>query len=417
MSRRVIFHIDVNSAFLSWEATRRVKNGEADIRLIPSAIGGDKEKRVGIVLAKSIPAKKKGVKTGEPIGLALQKCPNLFVAKPDFLLYERCSKAFMDICSEYSPIVEKYSIDECFMDMSGTEKIYQDILQIAYEIKNKIRDSLGFTVNIGISDSKVLAKMASDFEKPDKIHTLFSNEIETKMWPLEIRNLFSIGDSTAERLRSVGILTIGELANMDIKTVQALVGEKRGLQLWGYSRGIDDSGVDRRKEDAKGYSISTTLEKDAKSDEEVERVLRALADSVASRIRMDSAQASCISVTVRYSNFKDRSHQRSIDEPTDITSEIFNVSKELFDELWDKKTPIRLLGISLTGLIKDGESQLSAFSSSLEKDKARRLDKTIDSLRSQFGSEKIVRGVNYNSSFDVGRKYKAQIKNKTENKK
>ena len=178
---RLIFHIDVNSAFLSWEAARRVSLGEEDIRLIPSAIGGDRDKRTGVILAKSIPAKKYGIKTGEPVAMALRKCPDLFLARPDFRLYEGSSKAFMDICREYAPVVEKYSIDECFLDMSGTHKIYPNPVAIAHTIKDKIRDTLGFTVNVGIGDCKILAKMASDFEKPDKVHTLYHHEIPQKM--------------------------------------------------------------------------------------------------------------------------------------------------------------------------------------------------------------------------------------------
>ena len=179
---RLVFHIDVNSAFLSWEAMRRVKNGEADIRLIPSAIGGDRESRRGVILAKSIPAKKYGVKTGEPIAAALRKCPQLYLAKPDFSLYSQCSHAFMDICRKYAPVVEVYSIDECFLDMSGTSRLYPDPIEIAKTIKNEIRDTLGFTVNVGVGSNKLLAKMASDFEKPDKIHTLFTEEIPWKIF-------------------------------------------------------------------------------------------------------------------------------------------------------------------------------------------------------------------------------------------
>ena len=170
----LIFHIDVNSAFLSWEAVRRISQGENDIRLIPSAIGGDRDKRTGVILAKSIPAKKYGIKTGEPVAMALRKCPDLFLARPDFRLYEQSSKAFMDIVRSYAPVVEKYSIDECFADFSGTQKIYPDPIALAYLIKDRIRDELGFTVNMGIGDCKLLAKMASDFEKPDKVHTLSS---------------------------------------------------------------------------------------------------------------------------------------------------------------------------------------------------------------------------------------------------
>ena len=412
--KNIIFHIDINSAFLSWEAVKQLKNGSGiDIREIPSAIGGDREKRLGVILAKSVPAKKRGVITGEPISTALQKCPELVIFKPDFLLYERSSNAFMDICRQYSPVVEKYSIDECFVDMSGTERIFPDIIEVANEIKNRIRDELGFTANIGISDTKILAKMASDFEKPDKVHTLFSSEIQEKMWSLPIGSLFSIGGSTAEKLKAVGIDTIGALARLDLRSVQVLVGEKRGIQIHQYANGIDDSFVSDVQEEAKGYSISVTLEKDISSEEEVEGVLLALADSVSARMRADKVQAYSVGVTIRDTNFKDRSHQKKLDIPTDITSEIFKVAKALLLEFWDSNIPLRLVGISLTNIIKENELQVSALDNSIQKERARKLDKTIDSIRKQYGRSKIVRGVNYNSSLNVGKKYSAQIENKS----
>lgn len=211
--QRLIFHIDVNSAFLSWEAAERVRRGEPDLRLIPSAIGGDPMQRTGIILAKSIPAKKFGVKTGEPTGSALRKCPQLYIAKPDFSLYIRNSEAFMNICREYTPTVEKFSIDECFLDMTGMERVYPDLIATAHEIKDRIKRELGFTVNVGVGNNKFLAKMASDFEKPDKVHTLFSNEIEQKMWGLPVSELFGVGKATAEKLQAgTYIMTIGELA-------------------------------------------------------------------------------------------------------------------------------------------------------------------------------------------------------------
>jgi len=410
---KLVFHVDVNSAFLSWEAMRRVKHGDDDLRLIPSAIGGDKDKRTGIILAKSIPAKKYGIKTGEPVAAALRKCPNLVLAKPNFRLYEKCSKAFTDICREYTPVVEKVSIDECFMDMSGTGMIYPDPIKIAYEIKEKIRDTLGFTVNVGVSCNKILAKMASDLEKPDKVHTLFPDEIEEKIWQLPIRELYSVGAATAVRLSGAGIRTIGDLARSDLRFVQKLLGEKSGKLLHDYANGIDDSIVHEVHDEAKGFSISTTLEDDVLDRDTAHRVLLALADSVSARIRADDAKAFCVSVTIRSNDFKNRSHQRKIDEPTDITSEIYRISCELFDHLWDKKTPLRLLGIALTDIVRDEYSQGCLFCDE-NKEKERKLDKAIDSIRGKFGSDMIVRGATYNSKINVGKKYKAQIENKRE---
>lgn len=406
--QRLVFHVDVNSAFLSWEASRRVALGEPDIRNIPSAIGGDREKRTGVILAKSIPAKKYGVNTGEPIGMALQKCPQLYLARPDFKLYERCSKAFMDICREYAPIVEKYSIDECFLDMSATKTLYPDPIATAYEIKNRIKNELGFTVNIGIGSNKLLAKMASDFEKPDKVHTLFSDEIEEKLWQLPVGELFSVGANTAQKLKRACIYTIGDLARIDMHILQSLIGTKFAYQLHNFANGIDDTPVLDAPERAKGYSNSTTLENDVTSLDEANRILLALADTTAARMRADGARAYCIGVTVRGNDFRDKSHQRKLEQATDITSEIFLICKSLFSELWDRKTPLRLLGVSLTNVTYEDDEQVSMFDDDKNK-KARMIDKTVDSIRDKFGSETIVRGLVYKSELNVGKKHKAEM--------
>ncbi len=402
----LIFHVDVNSAYLSWEAAKRVSQGEEDIRLIPSAIGGDREKRTGVILAKSIPAKKFNVRTGEPVAMALKKCPNLFLARPDFYLYEENSKAFMDICRRYTPIVEKYSIDECFLDMSRMKRLSADPIDLASSIKNEILDTLGFTVNIGVSTNKILAKMASDFQKPNMVHTLFPEEIECKLWPLPVGFLFSVGRTTELRLKKIHIHTVGDLAKTNITTIQRIVGDKMGRQIHDFANGIDNSPVLAEPEEAKGYSCSTTLDRDIKKSEEAYKVLLALADGAASRMRADKVKAFCISVTVRSHDFKNRSHQVNINEATDITAEIFKICKELFDEMWDK-TPIRLLGVSLSKLTKEDNLQ-QTFLPNKERDRLRELDKVVDTIRYKFGSEKISWGSTLQST-EVGKKYKAQI--------
>lgn len=405
---RLIFHIDVNSAFLSWEATRRVMEGGDDLRMIPSAIGGDREKRTGVILAKSIPAKKFGVKTGEPVGMALRKCPQLVLAKPDHLLYEQCSKAFTDICREYAPVVEKFSIDECFLDMTGTSRLYADPIALAHTMKDRIRDELGFTVNVGIGSNKLLAKMASDFEKPDKVHTLFSHEIAAKLWPLPVSELFTVGQATAQRLEKARIGTIGDLAHCDMQLLHSLFGSKTARHLHSYSNGIDHSPVLSQREEAKGYSISTTLETDVKTFDQAHKILMALADSVAARMRGDGARAYCIAVTIRSNEFKNRSHQQKLENATDITSEIYTLAKKLFNELWDGITPLRLLGIALTDITKEEPVQISLFADE-NREKARKLDQTMDALRSKYGSGTIIRASAVHSDLEVGKKYKAQL--------
>ena len=388
---RLIFHIDVNSAYLSWEAARRVQNGETDIRLIPSCISGDPDKRTSVVLAKSIPAKKYGVRTGEPLSMALRKCPELYIARPDFALYKHSSKAFKDICRQYAPVVEEFSIDECFLDMTGTELIYPDPIKTAYEIKNKIRDTLGFTVNVGIASNKLLAKMASDFEKPDKVHTLFKDEIPQKLWTLPVSDLFMAGRSAVEKLERAGIKTIGGLAKTDIGRVQRILGQKLGKLLHSYANGEDDSEVTADAGSAKGYSISRTFNENVTTTEEANGILLSLADSVAMRMRKDNAKAMCISVKIRSDSFKNRSHQQNLHEATDITTQIYEVAKKLFSELWDRRTPLRLIGIALTKIVYDAPEQLSFFVDE-KKEREKKIDRTVDSLRSRFGMDSIKRG-------------------------
>ncbi|MBE6618417.1 MAG: DNA polymerase IV [Ruminococcaceae bacterium] len=408
---RLVFHVDVNSAFLSWEASRIVRDGGEDIRLIPSVVGGDPKRRTGVVLAKSIPAKKLGIKTGEPLSASLRKCPDLFIAAPDFSLYEKNSKAFMDICREYTPVLEKFSIDECFLDMTGTHKIYPDPIKTANEIKDRIYSELGFTVNIGVGSNKLLAKMASDFEKPNKVHTLFINEIEQKMWPIPVRDLFSVGASSAAALERSRIYTIGDLAKRSLKSVQAILGVKLGELVHAYANGIDISPVKSEPEPAKGYSISTTLEQDINKFSEAKPILLMLADSVSARMRADGAKSLCIGVTVRTSDFKNSSHQKKLTEATDITSEIYSVSEKLLRELWNGYTPIRLIGLSLTSLTR-GEGEQITFFIDEEKEKMRKIDKTVDSIRNKFGSDTVVRATSYKTDKTVGKKYKAQMENK-----
>lgn len=405
---RLIFHIDVNSAYLSWEATRRVAQGEDDIRLIPSAIGGDREKRTGVILAKSIPAKKYGIKTGEPVAMALRKCPDLFLARPDFRLYEESSKAFMDIVRSYAPVMEKYSIDECFADFTGTHLVYPDPIELAHIIKDKIRDELGFTVNVGVGSNKLLAKMASDFSKPDKVHTLFSHEVKSKMWPLPVRDLFTVGAATAEKLEKARIRTIGDLANADLAKVQRLVGVKLGQQIHDYANGIDPSPVLEAPEEAKGYSNSTTLEEDVTTAEQAHTVLLALSDSVTARMRADGVKAYCVAVSIRSNDFKTRSHQRKLADPTDISKEVYQITKSLFAELWDGHTPLRLLGVALTNVTHEDTSQLSMFPDE-SRERARKLDKATDAINNKFGAATIVRGTSVQSNLDVGRKHRAQM--------
>ena len=409
---RLIFHVDVNSAFLSWEATRQVKQGLPDLRLVPSCIGGRPESRRGVVLAKSIPAKKYNIRTGEPISMALRKCPSLVIAPPDFKLYSQCSKAFKDICRAYAPVVEEFSIDECFLDFSHTEHIYPDPIALAYEIKDKIRDELGFTVNVGIGENKLCAKMASDFEKPDKVHTLFMKELSDKMWPLPVRDLLFIGGSTAKKLNDAGIRTIGELAKSDISFLQRIIGNKMSVQAHNYANGIDPSPVKAEPEEAKGYSNSVTLEDDVRDIESANSILLALSDSVTRHMRRDGAKAFNVSVTIRYLDFKTRSHQKQLSSPVETTNAVYEIVKQLLSELWKDRRPLRLMGISLTNLTKENSTgiQMSLFGEDLKIDSERdqKLDKAIDAIRGRFGSESVKRATVMKDGLNVAKKFKGE---------
>lgn len=393
MSRRIVFHIDVNSAFLSWTSVQRLRQGKSDLRLVPAVISGDPDKRTSVVLAKSAPAKKYSIKTGEPVSMALRKCPGLVTAPPDFKLYSKCSADFMNICRDYTPCLEKFSIDECFLDMSSTENIYPDIISVAYEIKNRIKEELGFTVNVGIGSNKLLAKMASDFEKPDKVHTLFSDEIKSKMWPLPVSDLLFLGKATERKLKNISVNTIGELAAADIKMLKALVGAKAGEQLHNYANGIDDSPVDDSPREVKSYGHSITVEENVTDIKTARSLLLSLTDAAASRMRAGGCKAYNISVNIRDSAFKNRSHQRSLNSPTDVTQDIYSVVKELFSEIWHGE-PLRLLGVTLSDLTKDGGEQISLFGSenTAGSEKQKKVDAAVDAIRNKFGDSKILLG-------------------------
>lgn len=391
MPQRTIFHVDVNSAFLSWKAVYQIREQGSlvDLREIPSAIGGDEDKRHGIVLAKSIPARKYGVRTGEPLLFARQKCPELVVVPPDFPLYVKCSKAFIDVLLRFAPAVEQVSIDEAFCDMTGTKRLYGPLTEFAVRLKDTIQGELGFTVNIGVSSNKLLAKMASDFEKPNRVHTLFPEEIQTKMWPLPVGKLYLVGESAEKKLRSLGIHTIGDLANTDPSVLHSHL-KKHGETIWRYANGLDDSPVLVEPEETKCYGNSTTLSHDVTNAEEAKQVLLSLTETVAARLRADSKKASRISVSILSSDFVTSSHQVTLDSPTDVTAEIYEEVCSLFDQLWGRQA-IRLLSVQTSRLCEEEIHQYSLFDSPEKREKLAKLDDAVDGIRSRFGEDAVKR--------------------------
>lgn len=389
----VIFHIDVNSAYLSWTATEQLKNGaEIDIRTIPAIIGGDQKSRHGIVLAKSIPAKRYGIHTGEPVANAFRKCSNLKSFPPDHKMYREKSRELMAFLAEFCPNIEQVSVDECYMDATDAIGRGESPVEVATALKDRVRDNFGFTVNIGISENKLLAKMASDFEKPDKVHTLFPGEIQEKMWPLPMRELFMAGKSSVETLRKLEILTIGDLAKTDPRLVELHL-KSHGRMLWEFANGIDRSQVQSEPTENKGIGNSVTLREDLTEEGQVWPVLLELAESVGRRLRKAGQKAGMVSVEMKYYTFQRTSHQQQLQRPGNEDEILYQTAKKLFREMWTGE-PIRLLGIRTSKLVEAEEpEQLSLFDLGEENEKQKRLNEAMDSIRSRFGEGAIQRGV------------------------
>ena len=390
---KVIFHIDVNSAYLSWTATEQLKNGaEIDIRTIPAIIGGDQKSRHGIVLAKSIPAKRYGIHTGEPVANAFRKCSNLKSFPPDHKMYREKSRELMAFLAEFCPNIEQVSVDECYMDVTDVIGRGESLVEVATALKDRVRDNFGFTVNIGISENKLLAKMASDFEKPDKVHTLFPGEIQEKMWPLPMRELFMAGKSSVETLRKLEILTIGDLAKTDPGLVELHL-KSHGRMLWEFANGIDHSQVQSEPTENKGIWNSVTLREDLTEEGQVWPVLLELAESVGRRLRKAGQKAGMVSVEMKYYTFQRTSHQQQLQRPSNEDEILYQTAKKLFREMWTGE-PIRLLGIRTSKLVEAEEpEQLSLFDLGEENEKQKRLNEAMDSIRSRFGEGAIQRGV------------------------
>lgn len=398
---RVIYHIDVNSAFLSWEAAYRIYHlgGQLDMRTIPSAISGNKEARHGIILAKSIPAKKYGIKTGMAIVDALKMCPHLYCAPPNYDLYQKCSKAFMNILKEYSDKVEPYSIDEAFMDMTGTWQLFgTSPLEVALRIKEQINHVLGFTVNVGVSSNKLLAKMAGEFRKPDDADTLFLDELEKKFWPLPVSELFYVGRSTAKKLSALGINTIGELAHTNPILLKQHF-KKHGEVIWAFANGLDNSPVITEAPAQKGYGNSTTIAFDVVDLKTAKLVLLALSETVAARIRKDNVKIEVLAVGIKSYDLSYKSHQMILPAPTNITSEIYRYSCKVFEELWDG-VPIRHLGIHTSRVCDFSDARQLTLFDETDYTKLETLDYTVDFIRRRFGPDSIKRSAFIDSSID-----------------
>lgn len=393
----LIFHIDVNSAFLSWEAVYRlhVLGEKTDLREIPSAVAGDIKKRHGIILARSTPAKKFGVRTGDTISDAKKLCPDLVMVPPHYDLYDTSSKAFMEILRDFSPCVEQYSVDEAYCDMSGTIGIYGSAVVAANMIKDKIANELGFTVNVGISSNKLLAKMASDFKKPNLVHTLFPDEIEKKLWKLPVEELFYVGHATKKKLHELGIHTIGQLARTDLDLLRAHF-KKYGEVIYAFANGIDISVVSDEVPPNKGYGNSTTIAFDVDQEGPAKMILLSLAETVCTRLRADGVMATVVAVSIVYSDFHHISHQMTLLSATNTTNEIHRAACRLFDELWEG-SPIRNLGIHTSKVVSATSiRQMNLFDMD-RYERLSKLDAVVDKVRERYGDDLIMRAVFLNN--------------------
>ena len=384
MKEKIIFHIDVNNAFLSWTAVYLLKNGyKKDIREVPSIIGGDEKTRRGIVLAKSPVAKKYGVVTAETIYSAKKKCKNLEVYPPQFNWYSEKSKELMKYLSNFSPILEQYSIDECFLDMSGMNYIYKDLEELAYKIKDEIKEKFGYTVNVGIGNNKLCAKMASDFEKPNKVHTLYKDEIETKLWPLDVGDLFMCGKSTKKELNRLSIYTIGELAKKDLKYLEKHF-KSQGEYLYNASRGISNDKVEAKTSKNQSISTTKTLPYNLTDHDKLKEILFEQTEELTRELRNKKLYTKTIAVIFKNSSFVSYSAQATLDKPTNNTKEILKKIYEVFDDNY-KEDEIRLIGARLANLTNTKEEQISLFEETTNNEKEENIQKTIDGINNKFG--------------------------------
>ena len=389
MKQRQILHVDVNNAFLSWTATQKLKEGYSiDIREIPSVIGGDEERRSGIVLAKSMKAKACGVVTGETLYQARKKCNNLQVYPSSYKIYKKYSNELYNLLLEYTDKIERFSIDECFLDMTDY-LINVTLLEKAKEINKRVKEELGFTVNVGVAHNKLLAKMASDFEKPNKVHTLYENEIPQKIWNLPVGELFMLGRKTVPKLYCMGIQRIGDLARFDEQILINKFG-KHGKLIWEYANGIDNSEVHFEPETPKSIGNSITLPIDLHGKEKIAEILLALTEQVTFRLRKYDLLANVVSVQLRTKDFKDYSHQRKLSSSSNSTREIYNVAKEILNEMY-KGEFIRLVGVRTDDLCDKNQKQLSLFDDTNSK-KQEKIDKSIDLLKQKYGYNAVTRG-------------------------
>ena len=392
MSNRVILHSDINSCYASIEHLHH-----PELSGKPLAVGGDPEKRHGIVLTADYMAKKRGVKTGMALWQAKQVCPEITFISPRMDLYLRFSRMAHEICGEYTDLQEPYGIDESWLDVTNSCSLKGDGYQIAQEISNRMKKELGITVSVGVSFNKIFAKLGSDYKKPDAITTMYESEFRMKAWELPVSDLLYVGRSTNKKLESLGIRTIGGLAQMDEKILQSRLG-KMGAVLWAFANGYDDSPVKMENTSAPIKSIgnSTTTPKELETDEDVKIMLYILSESVAVRLRENGFRCRTVEISIRDNELYSFTRQCKLDNASNITGEIASMAYRLFkaNYRWDK--PIRSVGVRGADLVNDNYmEQLDLFCDFQMREKQMKMDVAVDDIRRRFGFYSIQRGLMY----------------------
>ncbi len=400
--RRIIFLVDMNAFFISCEMAQN-----PGLKGHPAAVAGDPKNRSGIILAANYDARALGVKTTMLIHEAKKLCPGLILVSPTHGLYEKKSREVMEILSRYTPVIQQNSIDEAWLDLTGCEALFGEPLAIARSIMDRIMEELDLWCSIGISENKFLAKMASEIKKPLGITELWERDVKTKLWPLKVRDMYGIGKQTEKRLNEIGIMTIGDLACCDAKTLSVNFG-KYGGELKNLANGIDPSPVTPHpKAESRSISRSTTLSSDTVDIEYARSILLHLAEEVGEDARRNDFKGKTVSIVIKYNDFKSLTRQKTI-PLSYLTKDIYKTGVELLEDNWDRKKPIRLLGIALANIDEDMPEQLSIFDVDDKlPDEVRReekLEKAMDAIRTRFGSEKLKRAKLVNEYMRRGKK-------------
>ncbi len=382
-----ILHVDMNNFYASVETlyTPQYRN-------VPMAVAGDKESRHGIILAKNMLAKACGVKTAEPIWQAMKKCPGLQLVPPHHERYAQFSKRAREIYCQYTDLVEPFSLDECWLDVYGSERLFGDGVEIAQQIRRRVKEELGLTVSVGVSFNKVFAKLGSDYKKPDAVTVFGREQMESVIWKLPCDALLFVGPHTEKTLRKFGIRTIGDIAKMELSSMRAMLG-RTGETLWLYANGLDDSPVapESAREAAKSIGHSVTLPRDVTSEEDVKKTLLSLAESVAADLRAEGVKAGEVQITVRSGDFEEIQRQCRIDPPVCDSQSLYRAALNLYRRE-NKRWAVRLLGIRAGKLAEAGTGQVSLFDSGGAR-RREQLETAVDSVRERFGRDIVSRAM------------------------